>query len=130
MNIQPLAIVACAVVAFVVSSVWYVAFSKLRATVLGFNVSEERKPKPRNILLELLRTIVLAYLFAVVLSRMRSSDLRASLELGLLLWLAFPVILLGGSVMWDKAPGKLALVHAGDWLIKLMIIAFIIGLWQ
>jgi len=130
MTINIGAVVACTVAAFILSSVWYMVFSKARATMLKLNLEEERKPKPQNIALELLRTFVLALLFAIILSKQATNSLGESLQLGLLLWLAFPAILLSGSVMWDKVPARLAAIHAGDWLIKILLIAAIIGAWR
>jgi len=130
MTINIGAVVACTVAAFILSSVWYMVFSKARATMLKLNLEEERKPKPQNIALELLRTFVLALLFAIILSKQATNSLGESLQLGLLLWLAFPAILLSGSVMWDKVPARLAAIHAGDWLIKILLIAVIIGAWR
>jgi hypothetical protein len=46
------------------------------------------------------------------------------------LWVAFPAILLVGSVIWDDVPPRLAAIHAGDWLMKLLLIAVIVGIWQ
>ena len=40
--------------------------------------------------------------------------------LGLLLWNGFPVILLTGSILWQNVPWQLAVIHSGDWLIKLI----------
>jgi hypothetical protein len=93
-------------------------------------VKAQRRPKPKNIILELLRTFVLALVFAVILSGMKDTSLHASLLLGIQLWLAFPLILLGGSVLWDKVPLKLAAIHTGDWLIKMLLIAAIVGVWR
>lgn len=39
------------------------------------------------------------------------------------------MVLLTGSIMWEKAPTVTALVHAGDWLLKLLVISAIVGLW-
>ena len=49
--------------------------------------------------------------------------------LGLVLWLGFPLVLLTGSMMWDKVPTVTAVLHAGDWLLKLLVISAIVGLW-
>jgi hypothetical protein len=130
MTVNLVAIAVCTVGAFILSSVWYMAFSKVRSQLLGLHVKAERRPKPKNIVLELLRTFVLALVFAIVLSEMKDTSLSASLLLGIRLWLAFPFILLSGSVMWDKVPVKLAAIHAGDWLIKLLFIAAVIGAWS
>jgi hypothetical protein len=49
--------------------------------------------------------------------------------LGLALWLGFPFVLLTGSMMWEKVPAVTAMLHAGDWLLKLVVISVIVGLW-
>ncbi len=46
------------------------------------------------------------------------------------MWLGFPVILLSGSVIYEKVPWKLAASHAGDWLRKLLLIAIVVSLWR
>jgi len=42
---------------------------------------------------------------------------------------AFPVVLLTGSVFHERVPPRLAAVHAGDWLMKLVVIAGIVTVW-
>jgi hypothetical protein len=49
--------------------------------------------------------------------------------LALVLWLGFPFVLLTGSMMWEKVPAVTAILHAGDWLLKLIVISVIVGLW-
>jgi hypothetical protein len=40
-----------------------------------------------------------------------------ALGLALATWIAFPVVLLTGSVHWENVPWRLAAIHTGDWLI-------------
>jgi hypothetical protein len=40
------------------------------------------------------------------------------------------LMLLTGSMMWEKVPPMTAAVHAGDWLVKLGVISIIVGLRQ
>jgi hypothetical protein len=44
------------------------------------------------------------------------------------LWLGFPLVLLTGTMIWDLVPTVTALLHAGDWLLKLLVISVIVGL--
>jgi hypothetical protein len=53
----------------------------------------------------------------------------STILLGLALWLGFPFVLLTGSMMWDRVPAPTAALHAGDWLLKLVVISAIVGLW-
>lgn len=49
---------------------------------------------------------------------------------GTLLGLALsilPVVLLAGSVLWERVPVRTAATHTGDWIIKLAAIGAIVG---
>jgi hypothetical protein len=46
------------------------------------------------------------------------------------LWVGFPFVLLSGSVLWDNVDWRLATIHAGDWLLKLLVISLIVGLFR
>ena len=50
-------------------------------------------------------------------------------QLALALWIGFPVVLLTGSVIHEKVPPMLAAIHAGDWLLKLLVITTAVALW-
>jgi hypothetical protein len=114
-----LAVGVVSVAAFVLSSVYYAVFGRLRAAELGHDVP--RRPAPWQVLAELLRNVVLALVLAL---------LHVGWGGALLLWLAFPVVLLTGSVMWDRAPRRLAVVHAGDWLLKLLLMTLVLANWR
>lgn len=53
-----------------------------------------------------------------------------SLLMGVVLWVGFPAVLLSGSVLHERVPPPLAAIHAGDWLLKLLALALILGLWR
>ena len=40
----------------------------------------------------------------------------------------FPLVLLTGSVIWEKVHPGTAAMHAGDWLLKLLLIAVTLSL--
>ncbi len=56
--------------------------------------------------------------------------MTGALLLGLSMWIGFPVVLLAGSVLWEKVPPKLATIHAGDWLLKLLAVTIIVSVWH
>ena len=63
------------------------------------------------------------------MSLIGTTDLAGAVQLALALWIGFPVVLLTGSVIWERLPPMLAAIHAGDWLLKLLVIALIVALW-
>jgi hypothetical protein len=57
------------------------------------------------------------------------SHVTGAVELALALWIGFPIVLLVGSVTQENVPWRLAAIHAGDWLAKLLIVAVLAVLW-
>ena len=125
-----LAIVAAAVIAFVISTIYYLVLARQRAALLGVSVDDEGRPPPWKMAVEILRTAVLAAVVAGLVRLLGITQLDRALQLGVLLWLAFPVVLLSGSVIWDHVPPRLAAIHTGDWLMKLLVIAVVVTLWR
>jgi uncharacterized protein DUF1761 len=63
-------------------------------------------------------------------SLLEVTDWTGALLLGLSLWIGFPVVLLAGSVIHEDVPPKLAAIHAGDWLLKLLVLSVILSVWR
>lgn len=124
-----LAVAVAVVVSFLLSSIWYVSFGETLAR-LSTAYAGDVKLSKLAVLLELLRSVVLTIVVAV-LTRWAGVD-SASFATGfaLVVWLGFPVVLLSGSVLHERVPWRLAAIHAGDWLIKLVAVTLIVGLWR
>ncbi|MCA0155682.1 DUF1761 domain-containing protein [Tsukamurella sp. M9C] len=121
-------IAVAAFAAFVLSSVYYALLSPVEQRALGERALDRGKPGPAKVAAELVRTAVVAAGFAWVADWAGLLSLPASLSLALVLWVAFPVVLLTGSIIWERVPWQTAAIHAGDWLLKLVLIAVALGL--
>ena len=130
MEINYLAIGVAVVVAFVASTAWYTVFGAERDRLLGTEGDTSERPPVWMMLVELVRSFVVAYVLAVLFGLAGVVGFFGAVGLGLLMWVGFPVVLLVGSVIWDRVPFKLAAIHAGDWLVKLLLMAIIVGLWR
>jgi len=127
-DLNYLAIVAAALVAFVSSSVWYVVFNGQPADRSPGDAAT--KPKPWQIAVEMARSSVVATVLAWLATELAITTWGGSALLGLVMWIGFPVVLLLGSVIWEDVPWRLAATHAGDWLLKLLVISVIVGIWR
>jgi len=116
-----LAIAVSVVTVFVLSSVYY--------SVVGHQAGDGTRPAPWQVLLELCRSALVVIVFAALADRL-GLGFGGALVLALVLFAAFPFVLLSGSVMWDKVAWRIAATHAGDWLLKLLVIAAIVGAWR
>jgi Protein of unknown function (DUF1761) len=135
MDVNYLAVAVAAVAAPVASTVWYTLINKQYAAVSGAaraaaTTSPGPRPAPTKIVLELVRSLVVAAVVAGLFSRLHPASWSAPFGLALVTWIAFPVVLLTGSVQWENVPWRLAAIHAGDWLVKLLLICGIVGLWR
>jgi hypothetical protein len=81
---------------------------------------------PWQVGVELLRSALVAALVTGLLRAAGWAGFAAGSLLGLALW-TLPVVLLAGSVVWERVPLRRAAPHAGDWLIKLVAIGAITG---
>ena len=123
-----LGIVTATVVAFVLSSVYYAATTPLERRAVGDAALDRGRPRPWKVLTELLRTAIVASVFAWIAHQTGDVGVSHTIVLALITWIGFPFVLLTGSVIWEKVHPATAALHAGDWLIKLLLIAVIVGL--
>ena len=128
MNRRPLfTLIAAVVAAFVASSLWYspLIFGRQFLELSGADLHPDHAGA--KVAGEILRNVVLAGVVARLILLLNPSGWKQVLGLGGLLWIGFPVLLLSGSVMWQSVPWMLALIHAGDWFVKLLLMAAILG---
>jgi hypothetical protein len=123
-----LAVLAAAATAFLLSSAYYSVFGTRLATVSAA-AAAGGQPPPWKIAVELLRCLTLAVVLAWLAARGDVDGLAGGLVLGLVLWLGFPAVLWTGALIWEETPVALAAIHAGDWLVKLLVLAAIVSAW-
>ena len=129
MPINFLAVVMAAVAAFILSGIWYAVFGNQLAR-LHLAYADSGSISACDVFVELARNLVVALALAWLLDQVGVEDWAQAALVGFVLWFGIAVVLLIGSVYHEKVPVKLAAIHAGDWLLKLVVIAIIVGVWQ
>jgi uncharacterized protein DUF1761 len=132
-EIHYLRVAVAAVAAFVMSSVWYTVFGKARMELLDQDpraTADMRKVPAWKKATELVRELVIAYVVARFVVLIGVVDWKAAVQLGFWLWFGFVFMILVGAVVWDNVPWKLTAIHAGDWLVKLPLMAVILSVWR
>lgn len=124
------AVVVAAIAAFVMSAVWYspLLFGKVWMELRGMNPTDV-KMSAGMMIGEFVRTLVIAYVFARFLLLLGVFDWKGAFQLGLWVWIGFWAMVLLGSVLHENMPWKLYVIHAGDGLVKILLMASILGLW-
>ncbi len=130
-EVNYLAIIVAAVAAFVASFAWYMILGRQLATVsAAFAQSQGQNRQPWKMLFVLGEHLVIALIIAYLVTRMGITSLAAALLLGFLLWLGLSAMQWVSSIVYEKEPVKKAAIHAGDWLLKLILISLIVGIWH
>jgi hypothetical protein len=134
-HVNYLAVLVAAVAVFVLGWLWYspLLFYKPWMRLRGLDpvaAMTGAKMPAGKLFIELVRCLVLVYVIARFVALLGLTTWLGALHFGLLLWIGFPVILLTGSVLWDNVPWKVAAIHAGDWLVKMLVIPTIVTVWH
>jgi len=129
-NFNYIAVSVAVMANFVASGLYYNLFAKKRRELSLVPNPDAKRPHPKLLVLEILRNLILAVALAYLIDRLRLATFADALWYSLIIWAAFPFMLLSGSVMYEKFPAKLAAIHMGDWAIKLPLMMVIITLWR
>ena len=134
-HVNYLAVVVAAVAVFILGWLWYspLLFFKPWMRLRGLDpdaAMANAKMPVGKLVVEFVRCFVLAYVLARLVLLLGVIRVIGAVHMGLGLWIGFPVVLLAGSVLWDNVPWKVAAIHAGDWLVKLLAIPIIVMLWR
>ena len=125
------AVLVAAVAVFVLGWLWYgpLLFFKPWMRLRGLDpeaAMKNAKMPAGKLVIEFARCFLLSFVIARLMTLVDIHSPLIAIHSGLFLWLGFPAVLLAGSVLWDNVPWKVAAIHAGDWLVKLLVIPLII----
>jgi hypothetical protein len=127
------AMVVAVIAAIAVSSIWYspLLFGKQAMELNGANRAgtADTAIQAWKSLIDIVREFVVVYVLARFVSGLGIVDWKSALRVGFWVWLGFPVQMLVGASLWDNKPWALDLIHAGDWLMKMLLMALILAKW-
>ncbi|HWM08224.1 MAG TPA: DUF1761 domain-containing protein [Solirubrobacteraceae bacterium] len=121
------AVLVATVAAFACGGAYYAALGDRLALVSDVPAES---PEPWRLGAELLRCLVLAAVVAGLAAQGRIDEWTGGLALGLTLWVGFPAVLLGGAMLHERMRFGHAAIHAGDWLLKLLLVGALVAVLQ
>jgi hypothetical protein len=126
-DIDLIPVLVAAIAAFALGGTYYAVLGEQLAEVSDAAAASEQPP-PWKLAVELLRSLILAAVVAGLAVRGEIDQWSGGLLLGAALWIGFPLVLWIGAVIHENR--KLAAIHAGDWLVKLLVVAVIVSVWR
>ena len=107
---------------------WYAVFGGAMMELRGIDPADMETPA-WAMLFVIVQSLVVAFMLAYFVGHLGIVNWKGAVRLGALVWV-FPAMILLGSVVHENVPLMLAAIHAGDWLVKLLLIAVIVGVWR
>jgi hypothetical protein len=135
LHVNYLTVLVSAVVVFVLGWLWYspLLFFKPWMRARGMDPAAAMagaKMPGGKLVIEFARCFVLSFVIFRFVSLLGIVRVIGAVHFGLSVWIGFPVLILVGSVLWENTPWKVAAIHAGDWLVKLLVVPIIVVLWR
>ena len=138
MHVNYLAIIVAALLSSIISFLYYALLNK-QATEARAAAAKAAKSKkfdirttltPNKIIVELTRMFILGLVIAYATGLLGITTVQQAILLSFWLWIGFIVVLLTGLVTSERFPVKLAIIHAGDWIIRLLIFTILLSMWR
>lgn len=120
-DIDVVAVLVAAAATFVIGGVYYALLAGARS---GGPAPD--RTGAQTALVEVIRCLVLSAVVGAVIAGMGVDSWPGGLALAATLWWGFPVVLLAGAVFHEGTSARDAMVHAGDWLLKLTAASVIV----
>ena len=134
LRINYAAVVVAAVAAFVVGALWYspLLFGKAYLGLRGVSPGAvaDMRPPAGELVGELARNLVIAFVLARFIALLGVVGWMNAVQLGLWLWIGFQAMLLLGALLHEGMPFLLYAIHAGDALVKTLVMSVILGVWR
>ena len=135
--INYLAVLVSAIANMVLGFLWFgPLFGKSWMALSGVSVPspEQRKKMGPLYLLAFVAALIMAFVMAHALyfasTVLQVSGVSAGLQAGFWNWLGFVAVVTLGMVLWEGKSWKLWAIINGYWLVSLLVMGVILGVWQ
>ena len=128
-DVDLIAILIGTVAAFALGGAYYAVLGDQLVEVSPAAASSAQAG-PGELVIEVLRCLVLVTVVAGLAAEATIDDPGSGVLFGLALWVGFPLVLWVGAVVHERTPVKLAAIHGGDWLLKLLVVGALVAALQ
>ncbi len=134
MQVNYLAVLVAAVVAFAGGGVWYTVLSKQYMAALGKTEADclgpdgKKKPMPMGpMITTFIAELVMAFMMAGLLGHFGGATLKNGAIVGVLCWIGFVATTTASNYAFQGRKPALAVVDGGHWLLVTVVIGLVLG---
>ncbi len=128
------AVLVAAVAAFIEGALWYtpLLFGKQWLALRGVSpeAGADRKIPAWKLVAQFVRDLVVAFVLARFIALLAVAGWLGAVQVAAWMWIGFQATLLLGGVIHENMPWKLYAIHEGDALVKILLMAVILGVWR
>src|SRR5579859_3870061 len=132
-NVNWLAIVAAAIAAMVIGTLWYgPLFGKQWMKLRGMDPESMKGMKfpADKFAIQFVASLLTAFFIAQFMMWVGAANVAGALVLAFWIWLGFYATTMLDSVLWEKAPWQLYILNVAQRLVTLLVMAAILGAWR
>jgi len=135
MVVNLIAVLVAGIVGMVIGGLWYssLLFGTTWMKLMGITTKQMKQMKKKNMtgsyIAMFIGLLVMAYVLAYVLDMMNATSVASGALGGLILWVGFIATVLLSSVFWEGRSVSLYILNAAYWLVVVVAMGAIIGVW-
>jgi len=125
------AIIVCVILNMAIGAGWYGVWAKPWMAGIGKSREEiEANPQMAPYGVAVLNSVLMALVLAVVISWAGVATLLGGLGVGALMWLGFVGLAFGSNHAFEGRSLQLWAINSGTYLVGLLLMGAILGVWQ
>jgi len=130
-DVNWLAILVCTVLNMIIGAVWFGVFAEPWMKGIGRTKEDiEASPKGASYGIAVANSLVTAFVLANVIQWAGVSGLVGGLCTGVLMWIGFTGLSMGVNHAFEGRSTQLWFINACTYLVGLMVMGAVLGVWQ
>jgi hypothetical protein len=130
-SINWLAVIVSSIANMIIGAIWYSVFAEPWLEGIGKTREwAEEEQRPMDYVIALVNSLLMAFFLANVIAWTGTSGLVGGLTLGFFMWLGFNGFSFAANHAFEGRSLKLWAVNTGTYLVGLLVMGAILGLWQ
>ena len=90
----------------------------------------KKKGMGKTFFVAFIGALVMSYVLANFIDYAGAVSLMAGAQVGVWVWLGFIATVMLGSILWENKPVKLYLLNVSHYLVTLIVMGAILGVWM
>ena len=128
-----LAILVATIVGYVIGALWYspLLFGNMWIKLMGYTKKDMEKAKKQGMAKQWISMFVAMLIMVYILSQfvVPGTGWMFGAKIGVLIWLGFLATTQLGIVLWEKKPFALYAINTLHYLVALVVMGAILGVW-